>query len=109
MATSLRSIRQELKWSQLALASAARVPLQHLKRWERGLDAVPQAAIERLAAALGYAAPDLELILARDHAATQIGEGYVTARNAEELILPRRQPSAANRIRVLDLFCGSGG
>jgi len=109
MSTSLRMIRQELRLSQSALASAANVPLPALKRWERGLETAPDEAIERLAVALGR--PRHEILRAFDDQGTgaEIGEGYVTARNDDELVLYRRISPEPKRIRVLDLFCGTGG
>jgi DNA (cytosine-5)-methyltransferase 1 len=108
MVKSLRSIRSELKISQKALAESAQVPVTQLRRWERLLEGVPSSAVTPLAKALGVRRADLKSALSADVDVPDIGEGYVTAVVGDQLVLPRRDMPDRG-IRVLDLFCGTGG
>jgi DNA (cytosine-5)-methyltransferase 1 len=108
MVKSLRSIRSELKISQGELAEAARVPIAQLRRWERLLEPVPSRELAWLAKALGIPRAALKSALSTNVDLPEIGEGYVTAVAEAQLILPRREKHGRG-IRVLDLFCGTGG
>jgi DNA (cytosine-5)-methyltransferase 1 len=91
------------------VAREARVEPTDLRKWERGLEMPPPVAVRRLAAALACSAQLLEREQRRFmHDATP-GEGYRTAQPDESGTLPRQREPAAGRLRVLDLFCGSGG
>jgi DNA (cytosine-5)-methyltransferase 1 len=106
---SIRAIRNQLRLSQSALAEASDVPLSALKRYERGLESAPHEALVRLAAVLGRPLDGIETEDVAQQGCTEIGEGYVTALNRDELLLARREVPESRRIRVLDLFCGTGG
>ncbi|GLQ96827.1 DNA (cytosine-5-)-methyltransferase [Dyella mobilis] len=108
MVKSLRSIRSEQKISQGELAEAACVPVAQLRRWERLLEPVPSRNLTSLAKALGVRRVDLKSALSANADLPEIGEGYVTAVAEDQLILPRREDHGQG-IRVLDLFCGTGG
>lgn len=107
--TDLRSRRLALGKPQHELARETRVEATDLRKWERGLEMPPAAVLRRLAAALGCSTQALDRGQRRFmHEATP-GEGYRTAQPDENGTIPRETEPAANRLRVLDLFCGSGG
>jgi DNA (cytosine-5)-methyltransferase 1 len=105
MPASIRVARQTKRLSQAALAESARVPLVDLKKWERGLERVPKTAATRIAAALGINSN----ALITTQRTPEIGEGYVTYRSDGQIVMPARLGPPKGRIRVLDLFCGTGG
>lgn len=105
----IRSARQSagLKLSELARASA--IPILRLKQLERGLAAMRPAEGKSLAPYLGVNAKALMRgHLAFIRAATP-GEGYTTAVRPIHQVTAAKQKAPANKLRVLDIFCGAGG
>jgi DNA (cytosine-5)-methyltransferase 1 len=94
---------------QQTLADAVGVSLTVLKRWERGLELPSADAIARLALALGA---DPSVLVAAQRVfvdAATPGEGYTTAQPEKSDHVTRRESPHSGALRVLDLFCGSGG
>jgi DNA (cytosine-5)-methyltransferase 1 len=105
----IRSLRIHKQLQQRQLAAMIGVSLGELKKWERGLDLVPSKQLASLADVFGVDSHMLsqgQQCLVRSPA---IGEGYSTAKAKAPVILEREQSVPANKLRVLDLFCGAGG
>jgi len=107
--TDIRTLRIEHGLRQADLARQARVSASSLRKWERGLAIPPKEATARLAAALGVPARDLERAQRLLSADAIPGEGYTTRPDLETGVRMRRDPVPPDRLRILDLFCGSGG
>lgn len=108
----LRSIRLARRVAQHTLAETAGVSATDLKRWERGLELPPTDVLLRLATALDVDPLTLAEAQGAFVSAATPGEGYTTARKPtpqEYDHIKRREEPAQHLLKVLDLFCGSGG
>lgn len=107
---NIRDVRLDRQVSQSDLARNAGVSLSKLKRWERGLELPPSREFHRLAQALAVDASVLEQGQRLYVDIATPGEGYTTARNLGDATVWKREAEPPNeRLKVLDLFCGSGG
>lgn len=106
-AGDIRTTRLALRIAQKELADRADVPLATLRRIERGFREPSEAELARMAMALGVDPGSL----GRAHARTVAtpGEGYTTVRADGTEVTDRRLTPPAERVHVLDLFCGAGG
>lgn len=102
-------IANKLKLGELSEASG--VPIETLKRIERGLVDLQSNAASRLAVALGV--DEAELVASHQSflSLSTPGEGYTTSRRGNLEVTVARSPveEGDSRRRVLDLFCGAGG
>jgi len=106
----IRAQRLERGLSQAKLAREAKVPLSRLRRWERGLEIPHAEELREVARALSIGEADLAQAQERYADEAIPGEGYTTARPEENgVVTPRRKLVPPGALRVLDLFCGSGG
>lgn len=76
---------------------------------ERGLRLPKAEETKRLASALGVQADDLAKAQSEFVRNATPGEGYTTVRSEGTEISEREANPPADRVRVLDLFCGCGG
>ncbi len=105
----IRSLRVAKGLSLRDLARRAGVDETALRIAERGLDAPSDEFLEAVAGALHAdmgALRTAQQALSEDAVA---GEGYRTARPGAGFIKHRRQPPTPGSVKVLDLFCGTGG
>ncbi len=107
--SDLRSLRLARGLRQQDVARTAGASTHELRKWERGLERPERGILERLACVLGR--PVAEIEAAQDELLKRAtpGEGYTTARVDKTCVFPRAQEPPSSRVRVLDLFCGSGG
>lgn len=105
----LRSLRQRARLRLADLAAQSGVSVSLLKQWERGIVAPSVDDLKQIATLLGYDAAELAEIQAHLALKGVRGEGYVTAQPGDRSIVERSVAPRDNTIRVLDLFCGSGG
>lgn len=105
----IRAVRLSRRMAQAELAEIAQVDLGHLRRWERGLEFPPAADLLRLSSALGVDCASLETAQRHFVSAATPGEGYTTAVASQLAVFPRARQLPTDRLKVLDLFCGSGG
>lgn len=103
---ALRRLRQARRLPQHRVAAECGLTASDLRRWERGLERPADDALARVAAFFGVPRADLWTEASGN---TVTGEGYVTAQPTAVGVTPRREPPAADRLKVLDLFCGAGG
>lgn len=106
----IRALRAHARLKLSELSASAGVPLEELKRIERGLAPLNGAAAN-LAEALGTTAAKVKRVHAAFVAAATPGEGYTTSKRGNLDVTEARSPlgSSDKRWRVLDLFCGAGG
>lgn len=95
--------------AQYTLAEACGVDSSDLRRWERGLDLPPEAALGRFASFFQMPVEELRATVVQQCRTVKAGEGYVTAQPATAGVIPRRATPPDKRLKVLDLFCGAGG
>lgn len=107
----LRELRNLAKWKLSELSTITEIPLDVLKKMERGLVNPDHDAIKRLAKTLGFSASELSRAHQEFAQRATPGEGYTTSKRGNlEVTVPREQlPSQDQRWKVLDLFCGAGG
>lgn len=107
--TDLRSRRLALGKPQSDLAEEVGVRPTDLRKWERGLELPPHDILRKLAKALScsFDVLEREQRVFMDEATP--GEGYRTEHVNGDALIPREVQPAAGMLRVLDLFCGSGG
>ncbi|MCZ7845731.1 DNA (cytosine-5-)-methyltransferase [Stenotrophomonas maltophilia] len=93
------------------LSELANLPIEDLKRIERGLAPIPRGGAARLARALGVKAADVSRVHADFLSTATPGEGYTTNMRGNLDVTAARSPlpTGDDRWRVLDLFCGAGG
>src|SRR5690348_4113297 len=109
VAMDIRSLRLAVRVAQKDLATRASVNTADLRRWERGFELPSEEELSKLSRALGVDTTALRHAQTQFMNVTTRGEGYTTSRPAEEGLTPRLKAIPARRLRVLDLFCGSGG
>ena len=107
----IRSLRTAAKLKLSDLAESASIPLERLKRIERGLAELDDATALALARALGVEPRAIASAHATFLGLATPGEGYTTSRRGNLDMTPARSPlpKGDSRRRVLDLFCGAGG
>lgn len=109
LVADIRSLRLAARQPQRDLARRARVEPSELRRWERGLELPPPDALRRIAAVFEVDVGLLRRAQNRFMKRAIPGEGYTTARPSQAGVLPRSGAVPTGALRVLDLFCGSGG
>lgn len=105
----IKSYRRTVGLRISDLAEMTGVSASLLKQWERGI-AVPKVHELRVLAELMGC--DAHALATRQEALSKnavTGEGYVTRRTENLSCLRRSVAPGEDRIKVLDLFCGSGG
>lgn len=107
----VRKMRVAAKYKLSDLSQAADIPIELLKKIERGLANLESDAAVRLSAALNVKVGDLIASHESFMQSATSGEGYTTSRRGNLDITPAHcdLPSDDPRRRVLDLFCGAGG
>lgn len=107
----IRSLRTAAKLKLSDLAACASVPLEQLKRIERGLVELSDTTACALAQAMGTEPETVSAAHAAFLKLATPGEGYTTSRrgNLDMTIARSPLPKGDSRRRVLDLFCGAGG
>jgi DNA (cytosine-5)-methyltransferase 1 len=107
----IRSLRTKAKLKLSDLASKAAIPLEQLKRIERGLAELDNATTHALAQAMNTNPEIISVAHAAFLALATPGEGYTTSRRGNLDMTTTRSPlpEGDSRRRVLDLFCGAGG
>jgi DNA (cytosine-5)-methyltransferase 1 len=106
---TLRQLRQDRGLAQYAVAEACGVDGSDLRRWERGLDLPPDAALDTFAQFFQVPVTSLRTALMQQSETVNAGEGYVTSQPVGVSVTPRRETPPPDRLKVLDLFCGAGG
>lgn len=109
LAPDLRSLRRAARLKISELASLASVTAAQLTRWERGLEEASPTELRTLAAVLGCDPAALAAAQNSLFAAGVRGEGYVDGIAEGIQLVERSEAPRSGLIRVLDLFCGSGG
>lgn len=109
LAPDLRNLRRAARLKLAELARLAGVSGAQLTRWERGLEEPSEAEMETVAAVLGCSASLLAAAQQQVYALGLRGEGYVDGIADKVELVERAQAPRDGDIRVLDLFCGSGG
>ncbi|WP_208458407.1 DNA (cytosine-5-)-methyltransferase [Burkholderia multivorans] len=107
----IRSLRTKAKLKLGDLASQASIPLEQLKRIERGLAELDDVTARALAQAMHTEPETVSAVHAAFLASATPGEGYTTSRRGDLDMTAARSPvpKGDSRRRVLDLFCGAGG
>lgn len=105
----IRSVRLARRLAQKELAARSGISLAELRQIERGFRKPSDDELARIADSLEVDRKSL----AREHAIkiaeTTPGEGYTTVKADGTEVGERPQEPPADRVRVLDLFCGCGG
>lgn len=107
----IRSLRRKAKLKLSDLAINSSIPLEQLKRIERGLTQLDDANVRALARAMGVEASAVSAAHDAFLNSATPGEGYTTSKrgNLEVTTARTALPESDSRRRVLDLFCGAGG
>nr|WP_255594759.1 DNA (cytosine-5-)-methyltransferase [Acidovorax sp. sif1233] len=107
----VRTLRVRAKLKLSELSEAASIPLEQLKKIERGLLELDSKTAVSLGLALGVDPSDVQSAYEMFAPKATPGEGYTTSKRGNlEFTGPRSPVSASDkRWRVLDLFCGAGG
>jgi len=105
----IRSLRNEKKITQERLAQLASVSRTQLSKVERGLEIPDMQFFSSIAQV--FHVDTIALKQAQENLAstTVAGEGYVTAVPELTFLKPRHQNPDTSKLRVIDLFCGTGG
>lgn len=105
----IRSLRLATGMRLKDLAKQAQVSQSELKKCERGLIVPNDIFFSTVANVLGVSPTDL---MQTHHDLLQkiaLGEGYTTATPQGDFMIKRRAEPSADKFRVIDLFCGTGG
>lgn len=107
----IRALRTAAKLKLGDLASLASIPLEQLKRIERGLAELDDVTARALAVAMGIEPSTVCDAHSAFLGSATPGEGYTTSRRGNLEMTPARSPlpKGDSRRKVLDLFCGAGG
>ena len=107
----IRSLRTAAKLKLSDLAESASIPMEKLKRIERGLTELDRKTARALALVMGIESDALSAAHSAFVLSATPGEGYTTSRRGNLDVTPARKPlpTGDKRLRVLDLFCGAGG
>lgn len=105
----IRSLRTAKSLPQKRLAELAGVSLHKLSKVERGLEIPDLSFISAIAEILDVDVQELKLAHRDLSDKTVSGEGYVTAVPEGSFVRERVKKPIKNRLRVIDLFCGTGG
>jgi len=107
----IRSLRTAAKLKLSSLAASASIPLERLKRIERGLAELDDVTARALARAMHTEPEAVSAAHATFLGLATPGEGYTTSRRGNLDMTAARSPlpKGDSRRRVLDLFCGAGG
>lgn len=99
---SLRDFRRSNKLKQKDLAELLGISINALSKYERGFENIPFKIKEYFSNIIGdvSSASSEELVC---------GEGYVTSKPENGLIVHRKCPPSYGKKYILDLFCGIGG
>ena len=109
MSGHIRDLRIKRRLRQRDVAAEVGITAHQIRKWERGLEFPPPAAIRALARLFGVSTSELERAQISHAASVAPGEGYTTARPHYSGIEEPVVNSTSGRLRVLDLFCGAGG
>jgi DNA (cytosine-5)-methyltransferase 1 len=105
----IRSLRIEQKLRLKDLANKADVALTDLRKCERGLLVPDHDFFVTISKVLGVDAVTLRDAQAKLSGRLVPGEGYTTAKASRKLLFQRKAQNSSTKIRVMDLFCGTGG
>lgn len=105
----IRSLRQTAKLSFAQVVEQSGIEPTSLRKFERGLDELPAEDIDRLAVVLSVTPSYIRKLHKNLKKNASTGEGYVTAIPDATFQQQRRNTPASGSIKVLDLFCGTGG
>ena len=107
----IRALRRMAKLKLSDVAKSASIPLERLKRIERGLAELDDSSARALSRVIGADATTISAAHAAFLNSATSGEGYTTSKRGNlEVTTARSQlPLDDTRCRVLDLFCGAGG
>ena len=109
MLNHIRALRLRNKLRQRDVAAKLRISDHQIRTWERGLALPPPSIMEAIAALFGVAPSVLWEAQESFMHSVAPGEGYTTAKpNSSKIEFATDLPSP-NRLKVLDLFCGTGG
>jgi DNA (cytosine-5)-methyltransferase 1 len=106
MIVDLRSLRKDAGLRQADLAEKLGITVRALARLEKGLEPIANDLRSKLIQVFKFAsAADLD----QHMRPMEFGEGYVTHRSDNNMILDRTSSIDVDKLPVLDLFCGIGG
>jgi DNA (cytosine-5)-methyltransferase 1 len=110
-AGGVRELRVNARLKLSELAEMTGIPVEKLKRLERGLASIEPRTVSKLARALGASNASVERAHAKFVRTATPGEGYTTSKRGNlDVTDPRKSPTDQDtRWRVLDIFCGAGG
>ena len=109
MSYHIRELRLRHKLRQRDVAHQIGISDYQLRKWERGLELPPHSVIRSLAGLFGVEPSALEHAQKSFMNSVAPGEGYTTAQAPYSRVEQATAPASPDRLRVLDLFCGSGG
>lgn len=105
----IRSLRLTLGLRQADVASEIEVPIEKLRMWERGFEMPSNGAVKKLSNVFDVSHSELKEAQERHLSIATPGEGYATRRDDDAGRFQRSSQPAPRTLKVLDLFCGSGG
>lgn len=105
----IRTLRQHHKVKLRELAQMLDLTQTELSKYERGLALPNEKVFFRLADIFKVELTQLKLAQEELFRYATPGEGYTTAKSPHSSIIHSKVKARANTIRVLDLFCGTGG
>ena len=109
MSTNIRALRVKHKLKQRDVAAKLGVSDYQMRKWERGLVLPPSHIMSAMANLYQVASSVLESNQISFMKSVSPGEGYTTKQPNYSGIEQATTRTPLGRMRVLDLFCGSGG
>lgn len=109
MFNDIRSLRLKRKLRQKDVADAVGISNYQIRKWERGLELPPRAAIQEIARFFDVSPIALNRAQKRFSASVAPGEGYTTAVACHSGVEHAHSPCQPTGLTVVDLFCGAGG
>ena len=108
MCMDLRELRSEKKITISNLSQQLKISEKRIKIVERGLDIPSLSEVRKITDYFEIPEIDIEYFNKRKKALV-VGEGYVTAKGANQKIYEPKNIIKSNKLKVLDLFSGIGG
>lgn len=105
----IRTLRQRHNLKLSDLATMLGISRHELSKYERGLVLPPDNSFDTLAALFQVDPSELRINQVKLLQHVTPGEGYATVPSSHGISFQARKRTRANTLKVMDLFCGTGG
>ena len=106
---NIRTLRQQHKIKLRELAQILEISQNELSKYERGLAIPNDKTFDKLANVFQIELTQLRVAQDKLLQYATPGEGYTTAKSSLENIIYPKIKTQTNTLKVVDLFCGTGG